>query len=395
MPDDIPLLFFSRRIGLENGREIPIDVGGRMTGKVGAYSVGLLDIRTSDLAEAGVGATNFSVVRVKRDILRRSAVGVLVTDRSVSSLGAGRSRAYGVDGTFAFFQNLSVNTYFAKSDNPGESGHDTSYRGQLDYNGDRYGVQLERLAADQEFNPDVGFMRRTAFIRNSTFLRFSPRPQSSKTVRKFTWDFNADYITDPGGTLESRNIKGAFRTELSSGDSVSVEVASLYEKLDEPFRIESAVVPVGEYSFPEVHLQYYFGPQRKASSFVTLSLGQFYDGTRTGISTDRARLDISPQLIVEPNVTVNWITLPDDKFTQVLFTPRVTYTLTPRLSTSALVQYNTSNATFSTNIRFRWEYQPGSDLFIVYSDNRDTSGPGAPELRGRGFVVKVTRLFRM
>ncbi len=216
-----------------------------------------------------------------------------------------------------------------------------------------------------------------------------------KAVRKFTWDANVDYITDPGGTLESRKIQGAFRTDLSSGDGFFVELASLYEKLDEPFAIESTEIPAGEYTFPEVHVQYYFGPQRKVSGFVTVSHGRFYNGTRTGITTERPRLEITPRLLLEPGVTANWISLPGAAFTQLLFTPRVSYTFTPRLSTSALLQYNSSAKSFSTNVRFRWEYRPGSDFFIVYSDNRDTSAGGFPDLRGRGIVAKFTRLFRM
>jgi len=94
---------------------VPIDVGGRVSGKAGRYSIGLIDIRTGEAPRQNLLATNFSVVRVKRDILRRSAIGALFTDRSNSSLGNGRSQAFGVDGMFAFFQNLSVNTYLAQT----------------------------------------------------------------------------------------------------------------------------------------------------------------------------------------------------------------------------------------------------------------------------------------
>ena len=76
-------------------------------------------------------------------------------------------------------------------------------------------------------------------------------------------------------------------------------------------------------------------------------------------------------------------------------TGRATYTVTPRMSASALMQYNSTASTFNTNIRFRWEYQPGSDLFVVLTDNRDTLTTGFPALRNRAFIVKFTRLFRM
>jgi hypothetical protein len=336
------------------------------------------------------------VVRVKRDILRRSAIGGIYTDRSLSTAGAGGSRLYGVDGVFSFYQNVNINTYIAKTDTPGESGQDVSYRAQLDYNADRYGFQAERLAVAENFTPDVGFLRRTAFTRNSAYVRFSPRPRSTSAVRKLSWEGLVDYITNPDGRLESRLAQAAFRTELQNGDSIGVEAADSFELLDQPFEISRGVVlPVGGYSFPEAHLIYNFGPQRKISGNVAFEHGAFYDGTRTGISTGRARVEITSRLSVEPGVSVNWIRLPHGEFTDTLVATRTTFTLTPRMSASALTQYSSGAHTFNSNARFRWEYQPGSDLFVVYTDNRDTVGTRVPLLRNRGVVVKLTRLFRM
>ena len=127
---------------------------------------------------------------------------------------------------------------------------------------------------------------------------------------------------------------------------------------------------------------------------VSLERGSFYNGTRTGISTNRGRVEITPQLSIEPGVTLNWVNLPEGSFTTTLVTARPSFTISPRMATSALVQYNSTAATFSTSLRFRWEYQPGSDLFVVYTDGRDTTGRGFPTLRNRGFAIKLTRLFR-
>jgi hypothetical protein len=395
-PNDVPVLFFSRRIGLNGDVEIPIDVGARMTGKAGPYSIGMLDIRTAAAPAAHIEATNFGVVRIKRDFLRRSAVGAIYGDRSISSAGAGASRTYGMDGLFSFYQNLNINTYFARTETPGASGNDTSYRAQLDYAADRYGVQLERLVLDERFNPEIGFLRRSAFARNSTYLRYSPRPQSIAAVRKFTWDFQYDYVTNRRGDLESRLGQVGFRTELENGDAFSGEVASIYESLDKPFEIATdVVIPVGTYGFPETHLQYDFGAQRKISGNVALEYGAFYGGTRTSLSTSRARVQITPQVIVEPGLTIDWVDLPVGSFVNRLVTARTSYALTPRMSTSAFVQYNSSLNSLDTSLRLRWEYRPGSDLFVVYTDNRDSALRGFPTLRGRALVVKLTRLFRM
>jgi hypothetical protein len=62
--------------------------------------------------------------------------------------------------------------------------------------------------------------------------------------------------------------------------------------------------------------------------------------------------------------------------------------------TSALLQYNSDAHSLSTNVRFRWEYLPGSELFVVYNDERDTFGRAFPDLSNRAFIVKINRLFR-
>ena len=166
-----PILFYSRRIGLHQGREVPIDAGGRLTGRIGRYSLGMLNIQTADAPAARARATNFSVLRVRRDILRRSNIGALFTGRSASQVGPGSNAVYGVDGLFSFYQNLNISTYWAATRTPGANiGDDeTSHRAQLDYTGDRYGLLLERLAVGEDFNPEIGFLRRRDFEQ-------SPRP---------------------------------------------------------------------------------------------------------------------------------------------------------------------------------------------------------------------------
>ena len=103
---------------------------------------------------------------------------------------------------------------------------------------------------------------------------------------------------------------------------------------------------------------------------------------------------MTSQFSLEPRVTLDWIDLSAGRFTTRLVGSRVNFTMTTRMAASALIQYNSTNATLSSNARFRWEYKPGSDLFVVYSDGRDTASRGFPRMQNRAFVVKMTRLFR-
>ena len=393
---DVPVLFYSREIGLDRGQEVPMDVGGRLTGRAGRFSVGFMNIQTGDVPEVGVRSTNFTVARVRRDILRRSNVGVLFTGRSVSKGGAGSSETYGVDGVFSFYDNLNINTYWATTSTSERGGDDVRYRAQLDYNGDRYGVQAEQLVVGGDFSPEVGFLRRDDFDRRFGMFRFSPRPERIDAVRKFTFQGQVAYVLDRAGLLETRENQGQVGIEFENADMFNLTHTDSYEFLKQPFRIAPGVtIPVGGYAFQDTQVSYTLGPQRMLAGMVSVQRGSFFSGDKTTVGFSRGRIELTPQLSVEPGVSFNRVDLPEGQFTTNLVTTRTTYTVTPLMFVSALLQYNLSADSLSTNVRLRWEYQPGSELFVVYNEQRDTLAPTRfPELENRAFIVKINRLFR-
>ena len=393
---DVPLLFYSRRIGLSGGREVPIWGGGRVTGRVGRYQLGVVNMQTKEDEALAAPSTNFSVVRVKRDLLRRSSVGVLATSRSRSQTGTGSNQTFGLDGTFAFFTNLTVATYFAQTHTEGVSDESASYRAQLEYAGDRYGLQLERLTVDPNFNPEVGFLRRTDMRKNYGQVRFSPRPTSIAAVRKFSTIGQFTDIENAAGRLTTRLTDAEFGVEFQNSDRFQVGLLADYELITRAFSVvPGARIPVGGYDFTVGRIGYNLGQQRPFSGNVLLERGQFYNGTRTGLTFNRSRIFFSPRLSMEPTVTLNWIDLPAGSFASRLMGSRVTFTATPLLFASALVQYNSSTHIVSANARLRWEYRPGSEIFVVYNDERNSDGAtGLPGLQNRAIIVKVNRFFR-
>ena len=394
-----PTLFFSRRIGLQDGQIIPITAGGRVTGKVGPFDVGVLNIQTGDEATSGAESTNFTVVRMKRDILRRSTVGGIFTNRSNSLLGVGSSQVYGVDGRLAFQDDFSFIGYFAKTETPAGNSEDLSYQGGFDYTGDRYGLSLGQLVVEDNFIPEVGFVRRDNFRRRLASARFSPRPRSIDLIRRFVFSGRLEhFVTADEGVLETREGQILLESEFENSDQLSFFFIDNYELLSIPFTIAPGVtLPIGGYNFRNFRASYRFGAQRSVSGQITVQTGGFWSGDNTTVSISRGRVEVTPQLSVEPSVSFNWVDLPEGSFNTQLARTRFTYTVTPRMFFSGLLQYSSSGDSFSTNFRFRWEYSPGSELFLVYSEDRDTD-PLVPnrftELRNRGLVVKVNRLFR-
>jgi hypothetical protein len=392
---DTPTLFYSRRIGLDQGQVIPIEAGGRLTGRAGAYSIGLLNIQTDDVNAAGVPSTNFSLARVRRDILRRSAIGVMATRRSQISGGTGAGETFGVDATFAFFTHLSMQTYWAKTSTPGLDGHDTSYRAQFNYNGDRYGLSGQRLAVGRNFNPEMGYVRRPDFAKYQVNARFSPRPTRIPSVRKFQYQVGAQAFRNDDGHLESQELNGEFKIEFASSDEVQLNYQSNFERLFVPFAItDDVTVASGDYDNTTLRGEFTIGQQRTASGTLFFEQGAFYGGDRTVFGYSSGRVKINSHLALEPGLSINRVTLPVGSFTARLMTSRVTYTITPLMFVSSLVQYNSSNNAVSTNARLRWEYRPGSELFIVYNEGRDTQTRGLPDLQNRSLIVKVNRLLR-
>jgi hypothetical protein len=253
-------------------------------------------------------------------------------------------------------------------------------------------MNLEHLSVGDAFNPEIGFLRRESFRRSYAQGRFSPRPRSGP-VRKVSGEGSLDYITDLDGRLESRDAQASTRVEFSRGGFWSTDYTRSYDLLKEPFEIAKGVfILPGAYSFQDIRSEYYLGPER-VSGRISGSRGSFYGGTRTEVGYN-GRVEVSSQFSIEPRLTLNWIDLPVGRFTTRLVGSRVSFTVSTRMAVSALVQYNSSNAALSSNVRFRWEYQPGSDLFVVYSDGRETLGTRFPRLQNRSFVVKMTRLFR-
>ena len=391
----VPTIFFSRRIGLDEGQTVPILAGGRLTGKVGTFSIGALNIQTDDAPNANALTTNFTVIRVKRDVLRRSRIGAIFTGRSVSTVGDGSNEVYGIDAAFSLYDNVNFNGYYARSRTPGLVGDDTSYQAAFNYTGDLYSLRLDHLLVGDDFNPEVGFLRRDDFRRTFASFDFKPRPRGIRAVRQFTWGGSLDYIENGAGQVETRTAQLRFNTEFENSDQFSVDVMRNHERLVDPFNIASDVtIPVGAYDFQDVYVAYAMGPQRRVSGVVSIQRGEFFDGDITAAGYSRGRIEVTPQLSVEPSISINWVDLPQGRFTAKLITSRVTYTFTPRMFFSGLVQYNSSNDLLGTNLRFRWEYQPGSELFVVYNDQRDTMSRGTLELENRAFVIKVNRLFR-
>ena len=392
---EVPILFFSRQIGLSRGQAVPVRAGARVTGRAGKYSIGAINIQTGDKIEADATATNFSVLRLKRDVFRRSTIGVLATRRAPSAAGAS-NYAGGIDASLAFFQSVNFIGYYAKTATSGVHANDTSYRGRFDYGGDAFGLQVEHTMVGEQFTPEVGYVRRSDFRRSYAEVRVSHRTRRNPIVRRISVASSVDYIENAARTLvQEREVRTNVNLEFHNSDTFRMDYQANYELIPKDFGIARGVfVPKGGYDYGSFNSSYSFGQQHFFSGQINMSAGSFYEGSRRSLGFNNGYVTLNRRIAFEPGFSMNWVSLPWGDFTNNLITNRTIITPTPRMLIGSLMQFNAVAHSLSTSVRLNWEYRPGSQLFVVYSDGRETGNAGFPVLLNRSFAVKLTRLVR-
>ena len=394
-PTDVPIPFFSRSIGISGGSAVPIVGGARLHGRAGAYQMGLMNIQTGAVGDLDYEGTNFGAFRVKRDLFSRSNIGVIATHRNHAADHSGSNSLYGVDGNFAPTDNIRFNTFYMATSEPGvETGHQAaSYMGQFRYDSDLIDVEVQRLYLGEDFNPGMGFVRRRDFTKNGGSFLFGPRPRSIEAVRQVEFEVEANQYDRPDGEMETREYTFDTSIIFESSDRLMFDHTVTEERLLEGFDLSDDVaVPAGNYRFSRTGVRVRMGSHRKVSGMFRYEFGDFFGGTRQEVSY-WGRAEVNQRFSLEPNISLNWIAVPGGDVTAQVSRLRATYTVSPRSFLGALVQYNSAAQLFSANVRFRWEYSPGSDLFVVFSSNRD-GDDGLSGLSDRAVVVKFTRLFR-
>jgi hypothetical protein len=226
-------------------------------------------------------------------------------------------------------------------------------------------------------------------------FRFSPRARAGSAVRKWSWLGSAGYVENGAGRLETRDQDAEFAIEFQNADRFSVNYNRTYEFLPTPFPIAPGVIlPVDGYSFSSVRIGFNRSPQQRVSGNLWTEYGTFYNGHKTTVGLSSGRVNLTPQISIEPSYSIDRVDLVQGAFTNHLAGARFTYTPTALMFASAFVQYNSSNGSMSSNVRLRWEYLPGSELFVVYNEDRNTLTRRFPDLANRAFIVKVNRLLR-
>ena len=382
--DMIP--FFSRRIGLSRGRVVPILGGARLSGRAGQYRLGIISMQANEFEETP--STNFSVIRVSRDVLSKSDVGAIFVNKHVND--GHNNRTYGVDANLNFFQYLDVSSYLIKTDTSGIHGKDKAGDLSVEWNDHFMNLKAEHLSIQDNFNPEVGFVPRRGIRKSTGEVTLRPRPgEAIPWIREIRPSASVNYITDQQNTLESRQADQNVSIVFEDSSNVWFTRRSHFERLDEPFEIrDGQFIPVGDHHYVEYLGSASSNRSRMFSGGIMLSKGGFFDGHKNSYQLDFA-FRPSYHFAAEVDWRREDLELPSGDFKTNLVTTRMNYSFTPHMFLDALIQYNSAVEQIATNIRFNFIYKPLSDLFLVYNERRSTTG----EVLDRAVILKLTYIF--
>lgn len=370
-------VFYSRRIGLHEGEEVPIIGGLRLLGKAGKANIGALSIQTA--AKDSLKSTNYSVIRIKQDVLKQSYVGVIATAKNAkdtSNFVAGIDFGYATS-DFLGDKNLRIGAAFAGSKTDGlASQENLAYKVYLSLPNDFIEYDLAYRVVEKNFNPEIGFLRRENYRHFYTELQFNPRPVFAPWVRKFEFKpLDVDYYwNNETGELESFEAEWrplGFGTK--SGEWFEYNIQRVFDRPDEAFTLHDTLeIKPGRYWNTRHELQLFTFGGRRLFVVNKTSWGGYYNGKRTS-SKIMMRFNVNKHLNLHGDYEWNHLDFKGNQFNTHEVGGRLEYAFNPKLITSLYGQWNSDDKEILLNFRLSWIPIIGSDFYFVINQVLDTS----------------------
>jgi Domain of unknown function (DUF5916) len=393
-PDEDLLLFFSRRIGLtDSGREIPILGGARLTGRAAGLLVGAMTAQTR--AADGEPATNYTVLRLRRNVFSTGDVGGIFMMRQNTDDGADYNRVYGGDLNLRLPHQTDWSTYVIGSSTPGIASGQYAWRTSMNHEGNFYHAKTGVMVIGEGFNDDLGYYRRTGV--NKWFLDTGLRPRlevlRSIGIREMHPHVVWDYYTNLDGGRIAMKLHTGYTFFLDNGGYTELSYNPRFESIDAPLTLhpDAPALPAGRYDWDEWMLRLNSDPSRTISVSLTGTVGGLWGGTQKAISST---LTVKPSYRFRTSLglqrTDASLDAPVGDFVRTIWTARTNYSFNTNMFVDAFAQYDPDRNQFNTNIRFNVIHHPLSDLFIVYNEQRITDGTNVTP--GRSIILKVTQM---
>ncbi|WP_439133320.1 carbohydrate binding family 9 domain-containing protein [Pseudomaricurvus sp.] len=398
--------FFSRRIGLgADGSPVDIEVGTKLSGRAGPWSIGTLAVRQAENGD--IDASDLLVTRIQHDVLSESKVGFIFTS------GDPRSNLdntlYGMDFLYtntrlAGDNTLDINTWVQKTETEGLSGDDMAYG--VGFNvpnneGLKGGIQFREI--QQNFRPALGFVNRVNvrdYDANIGYKHFFNSQGLGKWFQSLDARIDAESIHVIDGGLQSATYRvQPISLVTHSNDKLQFSVKQNREVVDKPFRLfrdddSGLLIKPGDYTFDEYTISLDTGGYRSVYGSLSYTGGEFYDGDRVNISSSMT-WQPSPKFNMSLRYDWNDITMPDGDFITRLVVADVTYNFALGLSWKTLIQYDNVSEVTGLNSRLSWNEIAGREAFLVLNHNwQDFDQDNHFENASSELVLKLGYTFR-
>ena len=382
------ILFNSRSIGIHEGKRTPLYGGAKFAGRVGQFSLGVMNIQTEETtlsAGAVEPSTNFTAVRMKRDFLKNSYVGLMVLNKQSNSEDF--SRTVGIDGYHSFSQELYVKGSMAKTLEQDDPGDDIAGDIRLELNKDWIDVRLAHTSIDSLFRPEMGFVRRGSIRKTDGSVDLT-KWINNRYIRSLSWGNGISYTTNLGSVLETREVESELSIDARSGDSFSYSINRDYEYLPYDDTIRNISIDAGSYGVTYHRLSLNSYRSRPVSGSASYRWGERFDGVGRTLSLSST---IRPEthLVMDFYYTYNHLDLQGGSLYANVLSGRWTYCFTTDMFAKCYLQWNDADERISVNVLYDYNYRPKSHFYLVYNENRDTS-LGSDNVKDRLFMVKMT-----
>jgi hypothetical protein len=394
-PDEDLLLFFSRRIGIsEDGRQVPIDGGVRLTGQAAGLVVGGMWMRTD--AFDGAPGNDYGVVRIRKNVLRGSDIGGIFMMRDAVGDNTSYNRVYGLDTYIRFPGEIDWSTYYVVSESPLFDDGEYAWRTSLNREGNFHHIKLGAMELGEGFTDDLGFFRRTGVRKYFIDWGVRPRPESFRSIgiREIHPHITWNYYDDLDGYIVAKRLHSGVTFFLESGGNVQLAMDRVTERIEDPFPIDPEIppIPADRHDWDAWVLSGGSNSSRTLSGTWRFTWGGLWTGQQQSFSGG-VTLRPSHRFRTTASLAHTSADLddPDASFTKTFWTSRTNFSFNKDMFIDALVQYDPESKLLNSNVRFNWIHSPLSDVFLVWNEQRFETGEGIRP--GRSLTLKVTKMF--
>ena len=392
-------LFFSRQIGIDpiTGDQVPINGGAKLTGTLGRMELGIMDVDTR--SNGPNPFANFAVVRLKESLWSGSYIGVMGIDKRSGNVLDSFNLTGGVDTRLVFFKDWVVDAHMAGTESPGHPSKNSDLGASLIYRSNWLDGIVERRKVGPNFNPEVGFVKKTDSDETYGDLTFKIRPRTS-LVREFQLEALILHAPNTRGEVSTQEWRTIFHAHFNNDGYADASIADVFtQQITTPFHIyKNVFIPNGLYHFTRHTLFYGSRQDRRVTYNFYDTFGSYYGGTLNEFSVGA---NYRPMAKFSVSASETWdrfrLPLPDGHFSVVLASLQGNYSFNRFLTFTSLLQMNTSNTqAVSANLRLRYNYRPDSDLYIVYNIGTQFASiapENPPQVRETRFTVKWTYSF--